>query len=73
VLLKDSNGRECDCKLDANRDGTLFVISACYVETGEMVPEELFEELERYNAERLDEEAFERAIMQAESAYEGER
>lgn len=50
-----------------------YYLSATYLDTGKELDDNELDQLTNENPEDLDERCFERNIMRAESAYEGDR
>jgi hypothetical protein len=65
--------RECECEVAFNRDGSAYLECGRYTDTDNEVPDSELDWMQLEYADRLELEAFERAIMRAEAFYEGDR
>jgi hypothetical protein len=73
MVLKDSLGREVEVEFDSNNDGSVYIGSGTYVDSGELVPENELIDLEDMYPEVLDEVGFERMVMRAEDWADRDR
>lgn len=46
MILKDKDDREVEVEFDRNQDGSRFIKSGVYVETGEPAPDEVLDWLQ---------------------------
>ena len=73
MLVKDSNGRECEISVYGRFDDDIQIDSAVYTDDGTDVPDDQVEFLYDHYASEIYEHWFENQIGAAESYYEGDR
>lgn len=72
MLLRDSQGKQCEAMPSWNEDGSTYLTSAVYINNGEPVEEEELDWMERHHPDILDCSQYDRWIIQAEAMYESQ-
>lgn len=73
MVLKDSNGRECEVEFEFNGDGSAYIESGVYLDTGAEVEDVELDWMNDEYPDACDSASFGRALMQAEAWFEGDR
>jgi hypothetical protein len=73
LILKDRDNREVEVEFEFNRDGSAYIASGYYVDTGDDAPEEVLYWMDTAYEDVLAEVSFEDALRRAEDWADRDR